>query len=284
MIVLWILLAIIALIVILLHFSVKAYIKLDDDGFEIKAKYLWFTLYPRETKEKKPKDKRVRHKNKKQAEQEFQDNIDDDFANIKQEEVTKEENIVEKTISENKVSSEPESKTAKTKPETKHTVKTEESTKKTKQPDSDKESKFGELRDKYNKIKPYIPKGWKYFKKLLKAVRIADLEIIIDVGREDAHEAVIYYGAVQGLLFNTLGTLASIFTMKVKRADVNCVFTKNTIDGGGECYIKVRPSTLIAIAACIASNFGIIYLKQKRLNKPDKINEDIKTLNKLEVS
>ena len=52
-IVLYILLGIIALIVILLHFSVRATIKASKQGAEIKVKWLFFTLYPR--KPKKPK-------------------------------------------------------------------------------------------------------------------------------------------------------------------------------------------------------------------------------------
>ena len=55
-IVLWILLALIALVVILLHFSVYAYVRLDDDGFFVRVKYLFFTIYPREKKEKEVKD------------------------------------------------------------------------------------------------------------------------------------------------------------------------------------------------------------------------------------
>ena len=72
----------------------------------------------------------------------------------------------------------------------------------------------------------------------------------------------------------------NIFTLKVKKADVNCVFTKNTIDGNGECYVRVRPSTLIAIAVCVAVNFLIIYLRQKKTKKSENIvdkNIEIKT-------
>ena len=58
-IVLWILLAIIALIVIILHFSVSLYLKFDDDGLSVKAKYMFFTLYPRKPKEKKQKKRKT---------------------------------------------------------------------------------------------------------------------------------------------------------------------------------------------------------------------------------
>lgn len=278
-IVLWILLALIALVVILLHFSVYAYVRLDDDGFFVRVKYLFFTIYPREKKEKEVKEKKTNEKRtvvekEKTAEvskQDFKDNIDDDF------EEKKTETIVKEQAKEEKVLIEPEQKKDKT-VVNKQVKKIEKEPEQTEKPK--KQSKLQELKEKYYKIKPYLPMGWKYFKKLLKAIRITDLKINIDVGREDAHEAVIYYGSVQGVLFNTLAVLASIFTMKIKRANVNCIFAKNIVDGNGECYIRVRPSTIIAIAFCVAVNFGITYLKQRKLKK----SENDMTENKLEVS
>lgn len=278
-IVLWILLALIALVVILLHFSVYAYVRLDDDGFFVRVKYLFFTIYPREKKEKEVKEKKTNEKRtvvekEKTAEvskQDFKDNIDDDF------EEEKTETIVKEQAKEEKVLIEPEQKKDKT-VVNKQVKKIEKEPEQTEKPK--KQSKLQELKEKYYKIKPYLPMGWKYFKKLLKAIRITDLKINIDVGREDAHEAVIYYGSVQGVLFNTLAVLASIFTMKIKRANVNCIFAKNIVDGNGECYIRVRPSTIIAIAFCVVVNFGITYLKQRKLKK----SENDMTENKLEVS
>ena len=278
-IVLWILLALIALVVILLHFSVYAYVRLDDDGFFVRVKYLFFTIYPREKKEKEVKEKKTNEKRtvvekEKTAEvskQDFKDNIDDDF------EEEKTETIVKEQAKEEKVLIEPEQKKDKT-VVNKQVKKIEKEPEQTEKPK--KQSKLQELKEKYYKIKPYLPMGWKYFKKLLKAIRITDLKINIDVGREDAHEAVIYYGSVQGVLFNTLAVLASIFTMKIKRANVNCIFAKNIVDGNGECYIRVRPSTIIAIAFCVVVNFGITYLKQRKFKK----SENDMTENKLEVS
>ena len=52
-IVLWILLGLIALIVILLHFSARIYVHAAADGLTLKIKYFWFTVYPREPKSKK---------------------------------------------------------------------------------------------------------------------------------------------------------------------------------------------------------------------------------------
>ena len=80
-----------------------------------------------------------------------------------------------------------------------------------------KKSKFYELKAQYKKVKPYIPMGWKYFKKLLKAIRFTDTRIVLDVGKEDAYESAMLYGKVQAGLFNTIAILASVFTVKLKK-------------------------------------------------------------------
>lgn len=54
-IVLWILLGIIAVIVILLHFSITAQIDLNKKGFDLRVRYMFFDIYPRKPKKKKQK-------------------------------------------------------------------------------------------------------------------------------------------------------------------------------------------------------------------------------------
>ncbi|MDO5125486.1 MAG: hypothetical protein Q4D35_03815 [Ruminococcus sp.] len=284
-IVLWILLAIIALIVIILHFSVSLYLKFDDDGLSVKAKYMFFTLYPRKPKEKKQK-KRKPKSNKKEQYAAY----DDDFSDSLEDELDVSDDVIQESFvqaDEQAVEAESES-TAESIPESKAQPETEEKVpeakpkpKKKKKKDKKKyksEKKDGgvlsSVKTKFNKYKPYFPMGWKYFKKLLKAIRFTDVKIEVNVGREDAHEAAIYYGTVQGLVFNTLGHICNIFSVKIKKADVNCIFTKNTIDANAECYVRVRPSTLIAIAVCTGVNFLHIFLKQRRLNKKNQQNEN----------
>lgn len=283
-IVLWILLGIIAAIVIILHFSVYAHIKIGEDGFEIKAKYLFFDIYPRQPKEKKiKKPKRQNSKKQKASKQQFEDDLDNDFgdSDLPSEASEAINEVVEPVVES---AAEPvdefkdtlEKKTdSDSKPEQKQSQQANQGEKNTKKEKSKKsksdkpkeESMFSKLKSMYSTYKPYLPMGWKYFKKLLKSIRFTGVKIEINVGREDAHEAAIYYGAVQCLLFNNLGHLANIFTVKIKKADVNCIFVKNTISGEAECYVRVRPSTLIAIAFCTGVNFLIVFLKQRHIKK-----------------
>lgn len=130
-----------------------------------------------------------------------------------------------------------------------------------------KKSKFYELKAQYKKVKPYIPMGWKYFKKLLKAIRFTDTRIVLDVGKEDAYEAAMLYGKVQAGLFNTIAILAGVFTVKLKKADVNCIFDEKKFGYDVHTLVRVRPSTLIAIGFCTGVNFLKIYLSGRRKKK-----------------
>ena len=290
-IVLWILLGIIAVIVILLHFSITAQIDLNKKGFDLKVRYMFFDIYPRKPKKKK-------QKRSKKAElpedsfddfEEFEDNIEESLP------VPQTDDTTDKTgeVSEQIVEAKPEKienadidtdtnveAGAEDKPE-EITVKQEKKgfvgklfhkkDKGEKKPVSKskekKKSKFYELKAQYKKVKPYIPMGWKYFKKLLKAIRFTDTRIVLDVGKEDAYEAAMLYGKVQAGLFNTIAILAGVFTVKLKKADVNCIFDEKKFGYDVHTLVRVRPSTLIAIGFCTGVNFLKIYLSGRRKKK-----------------
>lgn len=307
-IVLWILLGIIAVIVILLHFSITAQIDLNKKGFDLKVRYMFFDIYPRKPKKKK-------QKRSKKAElpedsfddfEEFEDNIEEslpvpqfDDTPDKTEEASeqiieaKPEKIEKNEADENVSVSDVEDKQEvisdtdtnvetgeDDKPE-KITVKQEKKgfvgklfhkkDKGEKKPVSKskgkKKSKLDELKAQYKKVKPYIPMGWKYFKKLLKAIRFTDTRIVLDVGKEDAYEAAMLYGKVQAGLFNTIAILAGVFTVKLKKADVNCIFDEKKLGYDVHTLVRVRPSTLIAIGFCTGVNFLKIYLSGRRKKK-----------------
>lgn len=269
-IVLYILLGIIALIVILLHFSVRATIKASKQGVDIKVKWLFFTFYPRKPKKpKKPKKKKGEPDAvpEQTAEQpDLSENGIEQF--IKEaEEVQKETTVEEKTektqdsvVKEETVST--KSKTNKTK-----TVKKKGKEPKVKEETTEKKGKLAQLKDKYYAIKPYIPTGWKYFKKLLKKIRFTNIEADVTVGKEDAYEAAVWYGKVQGILFGLFGWLSCIFTVKLKHVDVHCKFNEKITDGEISLKVKVRPSTMIHIAFCLGFNFLRIWLRQRRERK-----------------
>lgn len=328
-IVLSILLGIIAVIVILLHFSVSAELNLNKSGFNLKVRYMFFDIYPRKPKNKK----KSKSKNNLVLQEtgandkiqddlsfdEFEDNLDDDFEPTDDDSVCQ-ETAIKDTLADNndeekqvpfedKVTD--EAKEDRKASEDKQVLASDEAsrdnvnksnekksffkrkTKQKKLTKSKKSGKLDELKEKYNLIKPYIPTGWKYFKKILKTIRITDTKIDLTVGKEDACEAALFYGKIQGALFNLLAVISGIFTVKIKEANVNCVFDEKKFDYGLHTIVRVRPSALIAISFCIAVNFLRIFLpdyirkkraarkKRREREKKFKASAENKTVNNL---
>lgn len=265
-IVLYILLGIIAFIVILLHFSVRATIRASKQGVDIKVKWLFITLYPRKPKKPKKKKGEPEVPPETTEQPDLSENALEEF--IKEAEKTQEETKVEEKtevrddvkVEEETVSTESETvKTKKEKHKKEHETVNEEKT--------EKKGKLAQLKDKYKAIKPYIPMGWKYFKKVLKKIRFTNITADVTVGKEDAYEAAVWYGKVQGIIFGAVGWLSSIFTVRLKKIDVHCKFNEKITDGEIYLKVKVRPSTMIHIAFCMGINFLHIFLKQRRERK-----------------
>ena len=262
----WVLLGLLVLTVVLLHFSVRVHVCADrEKGIRITAKYLFLTLFPRKKKTAKQQDEPPNVPDFDGFD--LDDDLDDDFDDISDDELPELPDELaadsENENSEDKTGYEEESsgKEKKKRRKKDHKHKNEDND------EDDEKHGLAAIREKFETVRPYIPLGWKAVKKFCKAIRFDGVFARIDVGRFDAHEAAIYYGAVQSVLFNTLGWLANIFTVKMKKADVNCRFNENIIDGEVEFTVKVRPSTLIAIAFCTGVNFLILFLKQRRARK-----------------
>ena len=317
-IVLWILLGIIAVIVILLHFSITAQIDLSKKGFDLKVRYMFFDIYPRKPKKKKQKSSKKAELPEDSFDdfEEFEDDIEENLPIPQPDETSDKTEEVSEPVVEAKPEEKAESETIEQPAETvsadedagvaeaedkqedisdtdadtetdvedkpeEITVKQEKrgfagklfhkknkgEKKSASKSKGKKKSKLDELKAQYKKVKPYIPMGWKYFKKLLKAVRFTDTRIALDIGKEDAYEAAMLYGKVQAGLFNTIAMLAGIFTVKLKKADVNCIFDEKKFGYDVHTIIRVRPSTLIAIAFCMGVNFLKIYLSGRRKKK-----------------
>ncbi|MBO5558097.1 hypothetical protein [Ruminococcus sp.] len=291
-IVLKILLIIILVIVILLHFSVTVFVRGGTGGnFEIKLRYLGITLYPRPKKKKKTKKRRKKKKAVKPKQEISETNTEEmtetvaEVAEEKPDETadtqsaaeeihsaTVEEVFGEEEISVGEETSSIEDEKHEDKPAGKKgrkSRKKKEKKKKEKKPREKKEkpekgeSKLDGLKRKWEFIKPYIPPAWKYSKKLLKAVRIEDVKINIDTGKEDAAESAQFYGKLQAALFSVLNFLAMIFTLRVKEANINCHFNVKRLDAEGEAVVKVRPSTMIAIAFCLLFCCAKIFIPYK---------------------
>ena len=262
------------LIVVLLHFSVSIHLKASRaEGIDISAKYLFLTLYPRKQKSSSPKKEKAPPAVREDF-PEFEDDLTDDLPDA--EDDGDDEEVPNVDISElineaEKIDKQEAAESGSPAPEKgkKGKAKKEKKAPAHEAPSSKEKSKgkLAELKEKFEKIKPYIPIGWKAVKKFCKAIRFEGVEVQAEVGRFDAHEAAIYYGAVQKIVFDILSKIALFFTLKLKRADVYCRFGENMIDGRAELTVRVRPSTLIAIAFCTGINALRVFLRERRKRK-----------------
>ncbi|NLZ45658.1 MAG: hypothetical protein GX896_03095, partial [Clostridiales bacterium] len=271
-IVIYIILGVIAFIVILLHFSIKAEISVNNDDVDIEVRYFGFLVYPRPEKvPKKSKAEKKSRKDKKKSKSSdtplSSDEVDDLLKQVdKRKNETADDEIQPKSYEEVK-------DTTQSKEDNTHDDEDREKSNKdseteaTDDTDSKSDSVFKEkingfkakiddIKKKWKKIKPYVPTTWRAVKKLLKTVRFKKTSIVLVVGKEDAYESAMNYGKVNAAVFNGLSILHLIFTVKVKKCDVNCVFNENTFKYDIKTTIFIRPSALIAIAFCTLVNFG----------------------------
>lgn len=293
------LLVLVALVVLLLHFSAVVRLHVGADGYSFSVKYMGLTIFPRKKKESKKTDSDGSENpygggieiDNEIADLDLEDDLDEldelhksessnGFSGEKQksaqEAIDSESCLREDDVGDNSDNDEADEQAAeeaseqKSEGDPKSAVKPEDpkKDKKTKKSENSdgvqkRGGKLAKLKARYQMIHPYIPYTWKMFKKLLKAVRIRVDYLSLMISRDDAHEAAIYYGGLQSLVTGLLMTLDGMFTLKVKRCDINCGFAKNDFDGCADISVRVRPSTMIAICVCIVVNAAVIFVRQK---------------------
>ena len=129
-----------------------------------------------------------------------------------------------------------------------------------------------EVITKWESIKLYLPLGKKVFKRLIKSIRISGLNVNLAVANEDAYECAMMYGKANAAIYNALCILKLIFTVSVKQIYITSKFNSSETDYNLKCRVKIRPSTIIAIAFCALIGYLRINLKKKRIDKKSEIN------------
>ena len=283
MIVLYIILGIIALIVILLHFSVKVTLCAQSgEKPVIEIKWLFIKIYPRPEKDK-GKEKKPKKEKKSKSPPSDADFTDEQIeqANLadKQEEAQDTENIENTESTEDTKDTEDIEEIEETKPEKvkltkeqkkelKEQKKAEKAAKKAekaaaKAEKANKEGVLAKIKRYFNMVKPYIPMAWKAVKKILKTIRFTKLDIRLVSGKEDAYDAAMAYGKLSAAVGNGVSLIDSIFTVRAKNVAVYCKFNESAFEYYAATVVMVRPSALIAIAFCTGVNFLRIWIPQK---------------------
>lgn len=255
MIVLWIILGVIAAIVlllfILLHFSVKAYVEADKKHVHLEVKYLGFKLYKMDLPDE----------SKKQDEENETESEDSPIIELSEIPETDSTDSSErpKEAEQPTEDSKDDDKPQEEKPQNDSS-----------ESDEEKASKPS-LLDQYNEFKKYIPAGKKAFRKLLKLIRFYDLKFRLTVGDDDPYKAGLNFGRINIVVYNALALLCCIFSVKIDSTEIKCDFEKKTTDFYVSTAVYVRPSAVVALAAYL----GIYYLKiRKSMKKLEKIAKE----------
>lgn len=287
---LYITLGIIAVIYILLRFSVRITYSFDstaDVKAYLKIKYFFFTLYenPESEKRKIKKAKKLKRKeeklkNKKNSKpskklKTKKTDIIDEINSLSEEETEERIKELEKEIAEQKeiYKSLEENKkyTDKNKSKEKKSKLREIKKKKKK---SKKESKLSAIKEKWNMIKPYAPLTWKTLRKLLRKIRFYDTEIDILLGNEDPYKAAVNYGYANIAFYQSLAFLCMIFSVKIKNCDLNTEFIEKRFEAKISGNVYIRISTILAILICYVVKILKIYISEKNKNSDKHKKQD----------
>ncbi|HIT59548.1 MAG TPA: DUF2953 domain-containing protein [Candidatus Faeciplasma pullistercoris] len=281
----------IAVISILLSISVRADIAFDKGGVSVAVKYLWFKLYSFDARESTGKedkdgqsDKSVfrtgahkksggADKSKKASKTAAQpdgsagkkrggaetEHSGDEKQKGKPSDLDKED--VSRTQQETQAS------------QTTHASQTTQASQTTHASSEEKDGaggKLDELKQKWQEVKPFVPVAKKGFKKLLRLIRLRQLDIWLKVGGEDAYEAGMNFGRANQIFYPALSLVCCIFSVKIKHTEIRCDFEHEGFDFGGSVLVLVRPAAVLGLAIYL----GINYLKiKKKLGKKDTENE-----------
>lgn len=263
LIILGVIAAIILLIVVLLHFSVKAYIEADKKHVSVVVKYLGFKLFSTEIPDssKEPDEDKPPKK----------------LTKTEPEIVLSEVEVVDSTDEAEKAEIEKKIAEAEESPPTDEEKQSADESEK-KPPDDEKDEPSDEetepkasLLDQYNEYKKYIPAGKKAFRKLLKLIRFYDFTLSLTVGNDDPYKAGLNFGRINAVVYSILGLLCSIFSVKINHTEIKCDFEQKHTDVFFKTAVYVRPSAVVALALYI----GVYYLKvRKSMKKLEKLAKE----------
>ena len=273
--VLWIILGVIAalitVIVILLHFSVKAYIRADRSGLDINVKYLGIKLYSLSLPDKGGKDDAKADGGAEQPPGKPEIVLTElDEADSTEAPIADTHAQVDPPADDENKPQKPE-KSGEDKPKEAESAENDENDEKAEN-DEDKPKEIKPtLLEQFNEYKKYIPAGKKAFKKLLKLIRFYDLKLDMTVGNEDPYKAGMNFGKINAAVYSAIGLLCCIFSVKIDSTEIKCDYENKRFDIDFYAAVYVRPSAVIALAAYV----GVYYLKiRKSMKKLDKLAKE----------
>lgn len=290
MIALYIILSVILLIYLLLRCSLVFDIKLTPEETSLKVRYLFFDIYPKKEKVLTEKQKQRRDKKNKKKKAKLTEKLEKEKVRLKKKyakahkgkgsssvNVKGQDVSFQDTLKKSDDSKNENTETADNKEEFSKSSNAQSENKTT--ADSKKKKtlkeRFAVYLEKWEQIKPHIPAGKKAVRRFIKSIRIDDLYLRYLVTDEDAYECAMKYGKTNMVIYDALGVLSALVTVRIKKIDILTKFNCDETDYELSCKVKTRPSTLLAISVACLCRVIVVYFKQSRAEnkKGDVVNE-----------
>ena len=81
--------------------------------------------------------------------------------------------------------------------------------------------------------------------KIFKGFHFSDLYIDFIIANEDAYKCALNYGKISGSVYNILGFMSTLFTVRLKTVDINPKFAENKSRWDCSCRIYFRAGTMV---------------------------------------
>ena len=228
---------IILLIVLLLWQSVKATLCYENGKVDLKAKFLFFTLFPLKQK----KSKKKRQKKPKTSSKAVQTQTDNNTA-------AESGSAEESHVNENASKSENRSGNKKT---------ASNPIKQGKSLDFDLEM-----------IMDFVRSASPPVKRLFKNIRVRNLYIDYVVGTDDAAKTAIKYGTICATLYPLIEWLTTYFSVQAQEVNIEADFSREKDDAFAYCEVKLRVGTALGCALWLGVRVLKTYMKYNEKLQP----------------
>lgn len=228
---------IILLIVLLLWQSVKATLCYENGKVDLKAKFLFFTLFPLKQK----KSKKKKQKKPKTSSKAVQTQTDNNTA-------AESGSAEESHVNENAPKSENRSGNKKT---------ASNPIKQGKSLDFDLEM-----------IMDFVRSASPPVKRLFKKIRVRNLYIDYVVGTDDAAKTAIKYGTICATLYPLIEWLTTYFSVQAQEVNIEADFSREKDDAFAYCEVKLRVGTALGCALWLGVRVLKTYMKYNEKLQP----------------
>lgn len=104
-------------------------------------------------------------------------------------------------------------------------------------------------------------------KRIVKGIRISNLELDFIIGGEDAFETALSYGRISGITGYLIGLIQSLMTLHIKDADISTDFDAKESTYNAKMLIKLRLGTFLIAAFSIIFKIFANTIKMKNKDR-----------------